>query len=97
MRKKKPSMLDRAGSAIKERNDRKRALQGLPPSETFKEKIARKKKEQGNKYKLFREDVLYLMIVNMPTPEELEQAVVRLRYLMELEKTEKDKGKASPA
>lgn len=97
VRKKKPSMLDRAGSAIKERNDRKRALQGLPPSETFKEKIARKKKEQGNKYKLFREDVLYLMIVNMPTPEELEQAVVRLRYLMELEKTEKDKGKASPA
>jgi hypothetical protein len=79
--KKKPGLIERAGSAIKERNDRKRALQGLPPSETLREKINRKKKEQGNKYKLFREDVLYLMIVNMPTPEELEQAVARLRYM----------------
>lgn len=92
--KKKPGLIERAGSAIKERNDRKRALQGLPPSETLKEKINRKKKEQGNKYKLFREDVLYLMIVNMPTPEELEQAVARLRYMMDLEQADKEKGTA---
>ncbi|OIW34658.1 hypothetical protein CONLIGDRAFT_665376 [Coniochaeta ligniaria NRRL 30616] len=93
-RKKKPGLIERAGSAIKERNDRKRALQGLPPSETLREKINRKKKEQGNKYKLFREDVLYLMIVNMPTPEELEQAVARLRYMVDLEQADKEKGKA---
>ncbi|KAJ5925416.1 hypothetical protein N7454_008055 [Penicillium verhagenii] len=91
--KHKPSLFERAGSAIKERDDRKRALQGLPPSETFKEKMARKKKERGNKYKLLREDVLYLMIVNMPTPQELEEAVARLRYMVELENAEKEAAK----
>ncbi|KAJ5924239.1 hypothetical protein N7466_008426 [Penicillium verhagenii] len=91
--KHKPSLFERAGSAIKERDDRKRALQGLPPSETFKEKMARKKKESGNRYKLLREDVLYLMIVNMPTPQELEEAVARLRYMVELENAEKEAAK----
>ena len=79
--KPKPSLFDRVGAAIKESPDKKRAAQGLPPSETWKQKWARKKKETGNKMKIFREDVMYLMIVNMPTEEELMESVAKLQYL----------------
>ncbi|KAJ5781998.1 uncharacterized protein N7518_010481 [Penicillium psychrosexuale] len=77
----KPSLFERAGAAIKETQDKKRAAQGLPPSETWKEKWARKKKETGSRIKILREDVMYLMIVNMPTEEELKESVAKLQYL----------------
>ncbi|KAJ5159788.1 uncharacterized protein N7482_006792 [Penicillium canariense] len=77
----KPSLLDRAGAAIKKSQDKKRAAQGLPPSETWKEKWARKKKETGSRMKILSEDVMYLMIVNMPTEEELSESVAKLQYL----------------
>ncbi|RLL93202.1 hypothetical protein CFD26_100616 [Aspergillus turcosus] len=77
----KPGLLERAGTAIKEAQDKKRAAQGLPPSETWKQKWARKKKEAGSRIKIFREDVMYLMIVNMPTQEELSESVARLQYI----------------
>lgn len=77
----KPGLFERAGAAIKESQDKKRAAQGLPPSETWKQKWARKKKETGSRIKILREDVMYLMIVNMPTEEELSESVAKLQYL----------------
>jgi hypothetical protein len=77
----KPGLFERAGAAIKESQDKKRAAQGLPPSETWKEKWARKKKETGSRIKIFKEDVMYLMIVNLPTEEELSESVAKLQYL----------------
>lgn len=77
----KPSLFERAGAAIKESQDKTRAAQGLPPSETWKEKWARKKKETGSRIKILGEDVMYLMIVNMPTEEELKESVAKLQYL----------------
>lgn len=79
--KPKPGLFERAGAAIKESQDKKRAAQGLPPSETLKQKWARKKKETGSRIKILREDVMYLMIVNMPTEEELRESVAKLQYL----------------
>ncbi|KAL2827388.1 hypothetical protein BDW59DRAFT_160350 [Aspergillus cavernicola] len=79
--KPKPGLFERAGTAIKESQDKKRAAQGLPPSETWKEKWARKKKETGSRIKILSEDVMYLMIVNMPTEEELRESVAKLQYL----------------
>jgi hypothetical protein len=77
----KPCLFERAGAAIKESQDKRRAAQGLPPSETWAEKWARKRKESGTRLKILREDVLYLMVVNMPTEEELSESVAKLQYL----------------
>jgi hypothetical protein len=81
----KPGLIERAGMAIKESQDKKRAAQGLPPSEPWKDKLRRKKKEQVGRLKILQEDVMYLMIVNMPTEEELKQSVAELKHLMETE------------
>ncbi|KAJ5758947.1 hypothetical protein N7520_006103 [Penicillium odoratum] len=93
-----PSMFEKATNKMRERENRKRASQGLPPveTETLKEKIARKKKETGSRIRILREDVMYLMIVNMPTPEELEESVARARYMMEQEQQQKQKKKQKP-
>lgn len=77
----KPGLFERAGAAIKESQDKKRAAQGLPPSETFKQKLNRKKKEANNRFNPLKEDVMYLMIVNMPTEDELRESVAQLQYL----------------
>ncbi|KAL2788804.1 hypothetical protein BJX66DRAFT_308045 [Aspergillus keveii] len=77
----KPCLFERAGAAIKESLDKRRAAQGLPPSETWAEKWARKRKESGSRLKILREDILYLMVVNMPTEEELSESVAKLQYL----------------
>jgi hypothetical protein len=77
----KPSLFERAGAAIKESQDKKRAAQGLAPSETFKQKLNRKKKDVNNRFNPLKEDVLYLMIVNMPTEDELRDSVAQLQYL----------------
>ncbi|KAK4867606.1 hypothetical protein LT330_001116 [Penicillium expansum] len=79
--KPKPGLIERAGIAIKESQDRKRAAQGLPPSITWKEKWTKKKKEIGSRIRILSEDVMYLMIVNMPTEEELSESVAKLQYL----------------
>lgn len=94
--KPKPSLFDRAGAAIKESRDKKRAAQGLPPSETWKEKWAQKKKDIGSRIKILREDVMYLMIVNMPTEEELRESVAKLQYLAQQGDLGKD-GTGGPA
>lgn len=83
--KPKPSIFERAAASIKESQDNKRAAQGLPPSESWKEKWARKKKETGSNIKILREDVMYLIIVNMPTQEELRESVAKLQYLAQQE------------
>ncbi|KAL4863053.1 hypothetical protein BDV12DRAFT_202480 [Aspergillus spectabilis] len=77
----KPCLIERVGAAIEESQDKKRHAQGLPPSETWEEKWARKKKETSSRIKILREDVMYLMIVNMPTEEELSESVAKLQYL----------------
>ncbi|KAL4807224.1 hypothetical protein BDV18DRAFT_137168 [Aspergillus unguis] len=77
----KPGLIERAGAAIKESQDKKRADQGLPPCETWAEKWARKKQQSGSRLKILGEDVLYLMVVNMPTEEELRESVAKLQYL----------------
>ena len=81
----KPELIERAGMANKESQDKKRAAQGLPPSEPWKDKLRRKKKEQTEGLKILQEDVIYLMIVSMPTEEELKESVAELRHLMETE------------
>lgn len=81
----KPGLIERAGIAIKESQDKNRAAKGLPPSEPLKDKWSRVKKKQIGGLKVLQEDVMYLMIVNMPTDEELNEAVAQLKHLMESE------------
>lgn len=88
--KPKPSLFSRAEAAIKESQDKKRAAQGLPPSETLKQKWAKKKGDIGSRIKILSEDVMYLMIVNMPTEEELRESVARLQYLAQQEDLGRD-------
>lgn len=38
-----------------------------------------------------QEDVMYLMIVNMPTEEELQEAVAEMQYLMENQKDSEER------
>ncbi|KAL3469187.1 hypothetical protein BJX99DRAFT_81276 [Aspergillus californicus] len=81
----KPGLCERAGTAIREAQDKKRAAKGLPPSEPWKEALKRKKKQRTGRLKILQEDVMYLMIVNMPTEDELKESVAQLKRLMETE------------
>ncbi|KAJ5106872.1 hypothetical protein N7456_003547 [Penicillium angulare] len=90
----KPSMIERATAAYKERDDKKRAAKGLPPAEPWKDKLRRKKKEQGARFRIAGEDVMYLMIVNMPTQEELKETVAHLQYLVEEQQREAGKSQS---
>ena len=69
-----------------ENQQKKRAAQGLPPSENWGHKLRRKKMEGIRRMMGLQEDVMYLMIVNMPTEEELQEAVAEMQYLMEHQK-----------
>ncbi|OQD77221.1 hypothetical protein PENDEC_c003G05555 [Penicillium decumbens] len=85
-----PGLIQRAGTAIKESQDKKRASQGLPPSETFKKKMTRKKKEVNNRFNSLKEDVMYLIIVNMPTEDELRKSVAQLQYFSQQKNLEEE-------
>jgi hypothetical protein len=63
----------------------KRAAQGLLPSEPWKAKLRRKKKQQVGRLKILQEDVIYLVNVNISTEEELKGTVAELKHLMETE------------
>jgi len=43
--------------------------------------MIRKKKEVNNRFNPLKEDVMYLIIVNMPTEDELRESVAQLQYL----------------
>ncbi|OJJ45164.1 hypothetical protein ASPZODRAFT_679150 [Penicilliopsis zonata CBS 506.65] len=66
----------------------RRIARGEPPVEPIKEKWKQYKQRKRIKTlrpsKLLRQDVMYLIIVNMPSDEELEQAVSELELLMEM-------------
>ncbi|KAE8360369.1 hypothetical protein BDV27DRAFT_167873 [Aspergillus caelatus] len=82
----KPCLIERVATSIRESQDSKRIARGEPPSEPIKEKrqrYHRKKKKPGFAKKVLQQDVLYLLIVNMPTEEELKQSIAQLEHLME--------------
>ncbi|KAE8332858.1 hypothetical protein BDV39DRAFT_199859 [Aspergillus sergii] len=71
----KPGLIERAATSIRESQVSRRIARGEPPSEPIKEKWQRyqRKKKPGLAKKVLQQDVLYLLIVNMPTEEELQQ------------------------
>ncbi|KAB8212018.1 hypothetical protein BDV34DRAFT_219231 [Aspergillus parasiticus] len=81
----KPGLIERAATSIRESQDSKRISRGEPPSEPIKEKWQRyqRKKKPGLAKKVLQQDVLYLLIVNMPTEEELQQSIGQLEHLMQ--------------
>ncbi|KAK6837464.1 hypothetical protein RU639_001461 [Aspergillus parasiticus] len=81
----KPGLIERAATSIRESQDSKRIARGEPPSEPIKEKWQRyqRKKKPSLAKKVLQQDVLYLLIVNMPTEEELQQSIAQLEHLMQ--------------
>ncbi|KAB8218028.1 hypothetical protein BDV33DRAFT_193084 [Aspergillus novoparasiticus] len=81
----KPGLIERAATSIRESQDSRRIARGEPPSEPIKEKWQRyqRKKKPGLAKKVLQQDVLYLLIVNMPTEEELQQSIAQLEHLMQ--------------
>ncbi|PIG81841.1 hypothetical protein AARAC_003683 [Aspergillus arachidicola] len=81
----KPGLIERAATSIRELQDSKRIARGEPPSEPIKEKWQRyqRKKKPSLAKKVLQQDVLYLLIVNMPTEEELQQSIAQLEHLMQ--------------
>ncbi|KNG80942.1 hypothetical protein ANOM_011026 [Aspergillus nomiae NRRL 13137] len=81
----KPGLIERATNSIKESQEVKRLARGEPPSEPIKEKWQRYqcKKKPGLAKKVLQQDVLYLLIVNLPTEEELQQSIAQLEHLMQ--------------
>ncbi|KAF9894969.1 hypothetical protein FE257_004593 [Aspergillus nanangensis] len=82
----KPGLIERATTSIRESQDAKRIARGETPSEPLKEKWQRyqSKKKPGLIKKVLQQDVLYLLVVNMPSEEELKQSVDQLERLMRL-------------
>ncbi|GAB1192780.1 hypothetical protein APSETT444_001976 [Aspergillus pseudonomiae] len=80
-----PGLIERATNSIKESQEVKRLARGEPLSEPFKEKWQRYqcKRKPGLAKKVLQQDVLYLLIVNMPTEEELQQSIAQIEHLMQ--------------
>ncbi|KAJ1705141.1 hypothetical protein NYO67_12705 [Aspergillus flavus] len=78
-------LIERAATSIKESHDSKRIARGEPGSEPIKEKWQRyqRKKKPGLAKNVLQQDVLYLLNVNMPTEDELQQSVAQLEHLMQ--------------
>ncbi|KAE8337988.1 hypothetical protein BDV24DRAFT_153876 [Aspergillus arachidicola] len=81
----KPGLIERAATSIRELQDSKRIARREPPSEPIKEKWQRyqRKKKPSLAKNVLQQDVLYLLIVNMPTEEELQQSIAQLEHLMQ--------------
>ncbi|GMG11270.1 unnamed protein product [Aspergillus oryzae] len=78
-------LIERAATSIKESHDSKRIARGEPGSEPIKEKWQRyqRKKKPGLAKNVLQQDVLYLLNVNMPTEDELQQSIAQLEHLMQ--------------
>ncbi|EIT76298.1 hypothetical protein AO1008_03199 [Aspergillus oryzae 100-8] len=81
----KSGLIERAATSIKGSHDSKRIARGEPPSEPIKEKWQRYqlKKKPGLAKNVLQQDVLYLLNVNMPTEDELQQSIAQLEHLMQ--------------
>ncbi|KAH6888389.1 hypothetical protein B0T10DRAFT_573104 [Thelonectria olida] len=81
----RPGPIKRAANSIRESREARRNIGGESPGEPIQgsEPQRPRKRRPGLIKKVLQQDVLYLLIVNMPTEEEMQQSVAQLERLMQ--------------